>query len=72
MVASMLLTIRRGTISTILSPPPYTPEIKPGKKGKLPTCKEWRTYQMPDHHLLLRSAFKVDFASHYLEDLEKP
>ncbi|ATP19888.1 MULTISPECIES: endonuclease/exonuclease/phosphatase family protein [Sphingobium] len=49
----------------------YAPEIKPGKKGNLPTYKEWRTYQMSDH-LLLWSAFKVDFASDYLEDLAKP
>ncbi|KAK0331283.1 hypothetical protein LTR94_029546, partial [Friedmanniomyces endolithicus] len=48
----------------------YAPEIKPGKKGNLPTYKEWRTYQMSDH-LLLWSAFKVDFAEDYLTDLSR-
>jgi hypothetical protein len=49
----------------------YTPDIKPTKKGKLPTYAEWKTYQMSDH-LVLWAAFKVDFADDYLIDLAKP
>ena len=39
--------------------------------GALPTYKDWKTYQMSDH-LVLWSAFKVDFAEDYLTDLAKP
>lgn len=46
----------------------YAPAIKPGKSGKTPTYKDWRTYQMSDH-LVLWAAFKVDFADDYLADL---
>ena len=48
----------------------YTPEMTPTKSGKLPKYKEWKTYQMSDH-LVLWSAFKVDFAEDYLTDLSR-
>lgn len=52
--------------------PLYAPFIKPTKtSGALPTYKDWKTYQMSDH-LVLWSAFKVDFAEDYLTDLAKP
>ncbi|PVE22761.1 endonuclease [Microvirga sp. KLBC 81] len=50
--------------------PLYAPLIKPAKSGKPPKYKEWKTYQMSDH-LVLWSAFKVDFAEDYLTDLAK-
>lgn len=49
----------------------YAPHIKPAKSGKPPKYKEWKTYQMSDH-LVLWSAFKVDFTEDYLIDLAKP
>lgn len=48
----------------------YGPDINPAKSGKPPKYKEWKTYQMSDH-LVLWSAFKVDFAEDYLTDLAK-
>ncbi|PCG13217.1 endonuclease/exonuclease/phosphatase family protein [Sphingomonas adhaesiva] len=48
----------------------YTPEMRPTKSGKPPKYKEWKTYQMSDH-LVLWSAFKVDFAQDYLTDLSR-
>ncbi|NTJ63197.1 endonuclease/exonuclease/phosphatase family protein [Agrobacterium rhizogenes] len=48
----------------------YASQIKPAKSGKPPKYKEWKTYQMSDH-LVLWSAFKVDFAEDYLSDLAK-
>lgn len=47
----------------------YAPMIKPNEKGKSPTYKEWKTYQMSDH-LVLWTAFKVDFATDYLTALK--
>ncbi len=49
----------------------YAPQIKPTKSGKPPKYKEWKTYQMSDH-LVLWSAFKVDFTEDYLTDLAQP
>lgn len=48
----------------------YTPDMRPTKSGKPPKYKEWKTYQMSDH-LVLWSAFKVDFAQDYLTDLSR-
>lgn len=48
----------------------YAPFMTAGKSGKLPSYKQWKTYQMSDH-LVLWSAFKVDFATDYLADLAK-
>ncbi len=49
----------------------YAPAIKPAKSGKPPAYREWKTYQMSDH-LVLWSAFKVDFADDYLAELAAP
>jgi len=49
----------------------YAPFILPSKSGKKPSYKEWKTYQMSDH-LVLWSAFKVDYADAYLADLAVP
>jgi hypothetical protein len=50
--------------------PLYASGIKPARSGKPPIYKEWKTYQMSDH-LVLWSAFKVDFAEDYLSDIAK-
>jgi hypothetical protein len=42
-----------------------TGDIKPSKSGKPPKYAEWKTYLMSDH-LVLWTAFKVDFADDYL------
>jgi endonuclease/exonuclease/phosphatase family metal-dependent hydrolase len=48
--------------------PEYEPLIQLTKSGSKPRYKEWKTYQMSDH-LVLWSAFQVDYAREYLEEL---
>lgn len=49
----------------------YAPLIPPTKSGKPGKYHDWKTYQMSDH-LVLWSAFKVDFTDDYLADLARP
>lgn len=48
----------------------YAPLMTPATSGAPRKYKEWKTYQMSDH-LVLWAAFKVDFATDYLNDLAK-